>query len=152
MPNILGMSDEAFINSNPVPQVDPIYAAIQQVERKPYQSELDYFKSNPHVAGMASEDNRVVANPYSKISPEEMQAVKLNEFARLHMRKNGAPEFQLTNEQIEFLKGGSYKDASHSDRASTIAARILSGDPSAGKPSPEQLNYVDALRASMLKR
>lgn len=151
MPNILGMPDEMFTRVNPVPAVDPMLAAIQQAERKPYQSELDFFKKNTHVAGMASEDNRVVANPYSKISPEEMQAVKLNEFARLHMRKNGAPEFQLTNEQAAFLNGGSYKDAAHSDRASTIAARILSGDPSAGTPSDEQLNYVNTLRASMLK-
>lgn len=81
MPTILGMSDEMFTRVNPVPAVDPMLAAIQQAERKPYQSELDFFKKNTHVAGMASEDNHVVANPYSKISPEEMQAVKLNEFA-----------------------------------------------------------------------
>ena len=67
------------------------------------------------------------------------------------MRKNGAPEFQLTNEQAAFLNSYTYKDAAHSDRASTIAARILSGDFSAGVLSDEQLQYVNALRASMLK-
>lgn len=144
----LAMADEAQAQGKPV---DPMMQAIHQAERKPYQAELDYFKGNPHVAGMATEDNRVIANPYSKISPEEMQAVKLNELARIHMRVNGSPSFGLTKEQDTFLNGNTYKDASPQDRAATIAARLLSGDPSAGQPSDEQLKYVSELRNGMMK-
>jgi hypothetical protein len=37
--------------------------------RKPYAGELDYFKNNPSVAGMATEDNKVILNPYSRLTP-----------------------------------------------------------------------------------
>jgi hypothetical protein len=113
-----------------------------------YPGEDDYFKQNPHVAGMAAEDDRIIMNPYSKLNDAEKQAVMLNEAARVHMRRGtmAPPRFTLTPEQESaFAK---YSD-NPVDRASTVAARILSGDPSALKPTPEQQDYVQQLRKFM---
>ena len=97
--------------------------------RDPYESELEYFKTNPHVGGMATEDARVILNPYSQNVNRD--AIYQNELARLYMRENESPRFKLTPEQIKFLDATTYRNASPEDRNQTIAARILSGDPSA---------------------
>ena len=113
-----------------------------------FPSEDEYFKANPNVAGMAAEDDKVIINPYSKISEKEKEAVMLNEAARVHMRNKmiDAPNYDLTPEQLE--KFGSYsKDPN--DIRQTIAARILSGDPSAGQPTAAQQEYVNRLRQFM---
>ena len=113
-----------------------------------FPSEDEYFKANPNVAGMAAEDDKVIINPYSKISEKEKEAVMLNEAARVHMRNKmiDAPNYDLTPEQLE--KFGSYsKDPN--DIRQTIAARILSGDPSAGQPTQAQQEYVGRLRQFM---
>jgi hypothetical protein len=112
-----------------------------------YPGEDEYFKKNPHVTGMAAEDDKIIMNPYSTLKDAERQAVMLNEAARIHMRRNfEPPRFTLTPEQLEKL-GGYSKD--ENDIKATIAARILSGDPSAGAATPEQLEYVTRLRKFM---
>ena len=113
-----------------------------------YPGEDEYFKTNPHVAGMAADDDKIIMNPYSTLKDNERKAVMMNEAARVHMRNKliEAPNYDLTPEQNE--KFGSYsKDIN--DIRQTIAARILSGDPSAGQPTPAQLEYVDKLRQFM---
>lgn len=113
-----------------------------------FPGEDEYFKANPNVTGMAADDDKVILNPYSKISDKEKEAVMLNEAARVHMRKKliDAPNYDLTPEQTE--KFGSYsKDIN--DIRQTIAARILSGDPSAGQATPAQQEYVSRLRQFM---
>ena len=107
-----------------------------------------YFKANPHVTGMAADDDKIIMNPFSTLKDNEKQAVMLNEAARVHMRKKliDAPNFELTPTQTE--KFGAYsKDPN--DIRQTIAARILSGDPSAGDVTPEQQEYVSRLRQFM---
>lgn len=112
-----------------------------------YPGEDEYFRKNPHVAGMAAEDDKIIMNPYSKLSDVEKQAVMVNEAARVHMRRNfDAPTFTLTPEQEQMF--GSYS-TNPVDIRSTLAARILSGDPSAGKATPEQVEYVKRLRKFM---
>lgn len=113
-----------------------------------YPGETEYFEKNPHVAGMAAEDDKIILNPYSKLSDKEKQAVMLNEAARVHMRKGlmPAPRYELTEEQLKKL--GNYS-ANMDDIRQTLAARLLSGDPSAGAPTPEQLEYVTRLRSFM---
>ena len=106
--------------------------------RDPYESELKFFKSRPEVAGMATEDNKIILNPYSKISKEEQQAVANNEAMRLFMKvAKIAPEFELTSEQAKFFKGTEYEKDPVAARQ-TILARILSGDPSAKNVTEEQ--------------
>lgn len=113
--------------------------------RRPYLSELEYFKNNPHVAGMAAEDNSVILNPFSSLLPDEQKAVILNETARLYMRNNEmAPDFPVTQEQQGLL--GNY--GSPTDIRSTIAARTLSGDPSIA-PTQAQKQFSDLLRMRM---
>jgi hypothetical protein len=121
--------------------------------RNPEDSELDYFKSNPTVSGMAAEDNRVILNPYSKLSKKEKDAVALNEYGRIIMRTNPqfSPNFKLTDEQTKFLGSNTYKDAPEQDRMATIAARLLSGDPSAGTPTIDQLKFVNSLQEFLKK-
>ncbi len=123
---------------------------LEKLLRQPTDSENDYFKKNPHVGGMATSDSRVILNPFSPLSPEEKYAVAVNESARLHMRKSGSPKFELTPQQAESLKGTAYESNPIAARE-TIAARILSGDPSAGAPTKDQLDFVQKLRSSMFK-
>jgi hypothetical protein len=113
-----------------------------------FSGEEEFFKKNPHVAGMAAEDNRIIMNPYSQLKDNEKQAVMLNEAARVHMRTGNieAPRFMLTPEQENAFSGYS---SDPMDRLSTVAARILSKDPSALKPTTEQMEYVDRLRNFM---
>jgi hypothetical protein len=118
------------------------------VREQLYPGEEEYFKANPHVTGMAADDDKIIMNPFSTLKDNEKQAVMLNEAARVHMRKKliDAPNFELTPTQKE--KFGSYsKDPN--DIRQTIAARILSGDPSAGDATPEQQEYVSRLRQFM---
>lgn len=120
----------------------------KEILREPFEGELEYFKSNPTVSGMAAEDNKVILNPYSKLSKAEKDAVALNEYGRVIMRTNPqfAPNFKLTDEQVKFLGSNTYKDAPEQDRLATIAARLLSGDPSAGTPTIDQLKFVNSLQ------
>jgi hypothetical protein len=113
-------------------------------QREPYESELGFFLRNPGVAGMAAEDNRVTLNPFSLNSPEEQRAVAENEATRVHMRTNPdlAPRFDPTAEQAQ--RFGAY--GSPDDIRQTIAARLFSGDPSAGAASPAQVGFIDKLR------
>ena len=69
--------------------------------RDVYPGEDTYFKDNPHVGGMAAEDDRIILNPYSKLSEKEKQAVMMNEAARVHMRRGmiEAPRYDLSPEQ-----------------------------------------------------
>lgn len=121
---------------------------IAELIRKPEDSELEYFKSNPNVTGMAAEDDKIILNPYSKLSKKEKDAVALNEYGRIVMRTNPqyAPSFMLSDEQTKFLDSNTYKDAPKQDRLATIAARLLSGDPSAGTPTIDQLKFVNKLK------
>ncbi len=113
-----------------------------------FPGEDEYFRKNPHVAGMAADDDQIILNPYSTLTETEKQSVMLNEAARVHMRRGlmPAPRFDLTPEQQERLKGYS---SSLDDIRQTLAARLLSNDPSAGTPTPEQIEYVQRLRQFM---
>lgn len=96
---------------------------------------------------MATDDGAVVLNPYSSLTAKELDAVALNEAARVVMskRKDLCPEFQLTPEQgAAFAKYG----PEEAIRA-TVAARLLSGDPSALTPTPQQIAFVLRLAGEM---
>lgn len=117
-------------------------------ERKPYPSEYTHFLNNPKVAGMATEDNKIIINPYSKLSDAEKNGVRTNESARLFMRKNKIPlDFELTEKQRKvFSKYSQNED----DIKATIVGRILSGDKSAIDPTPEQHEYASNIKMKML--
>ena len=109
-----------------------------------YSGEDEYFKKNPNVSGMASfDDNRVILNPYTTLSPEQLKAVQVNEAARLYMNQYGTPNVSLTNEQQSNIAGlGSYAQADPNVQRSTILARILSGDKTGGIPTMEQQEAI----------
>lgn len=119
--------------------------------RKPYPSELDFFQKSPKVTGMATEDNRVILNPYSNLNKKEQQAVVDNETSRILIRteKIKKPNFSLTKEQENLLGETSYKGAKQEDRLATIAARLLTKDPTAGTATKEQQDYVEMLRQTL---
>ena len=120
--------------------------------RKPYAGELDYFKKNPSVAGMATEDNKVILNPYSNLKPEQYQSVAVNEASRILMRKpEFKPDFELTSQQKAFLDTTTYRNATEDERKATIAARLLSDDPSAGIPTAQQDAFVKTLKMQLFK-
>lgn len=119
--------------------------------RDPYQSELEFFKKRPEVAGMATEDNKIILNPYSKNTKKEQQAVAQNEALRLFMKVTKVlPEFDLTKEQQEFFKGTEYGTNPEAAKQ-TILARILSGDPSAKTATPEQLQAAKDLEMQIMQ-
>jgi len=110
---------------------------------KLFPGEDRYFKENPTVTGMAAEDNSVIINPYSSLSDAERSAVARNEAARVYMRRNNlTPSFGITPEQAQQFKGTSYESGGAA-MLRTLAARIFSGDPSAGEITPEQQVYVN---------
>ena len=121
--------------------------------RKPYESEMQYFEQNRNVAGMATEDGKVILNPFSGLKPEEYQSVAVNESARLLMKKDPSlvPNFDLTDQQIRMLDTGTYRNADQADRRATIAARLLAGDPSGGVPTSEQQVFVQSLRKRLFE-
>ena len=118
--------------------------------REPYPGELEYFKNNPTVGGMATEDNKIILNPYSTLTDEQKKSVALNEASRIYMRRQeNKPNFKLTPEQEEYLNSTTYKTASPEDRLATVAARLVSGDPSVKNPTPEQEVFSGTLRSKM---
>ena len=114
--------------------------------RDPYPSEGDFFKKNPHVAGMAAEDSQITLNPFSPLSQQEKNAVALNEAYRLYMRETQAkPEFSLTPEQSAQFKGTEYEKNPEMAKH-TIIARFLSGDPSVLNATDDQIAYAELIR------
>jgi hypothetical protein len=99
------------------------------------------------VGGYAAEDDAVVLNPYSSLSAPEREAVVRNETARILMRSGRVPPplFSLTPEQSG--RFGEYGPVEA--QRSTVAARLVSGDPSAGRGTPEQLSYAEQLRGHL---
>ena len=123
----------------------------KSIERKPYPSEDDFFKKNPNVAGMATEDDRVIINQYKNMTPAERSSVVKNETIRIKMRKSGfIPDIKITEQQKKAFAGTAYGKDENALKQ-TIIARILSGDPSA-QATPEQIRYAKSLDMNNLKR
>lgn len=124
------------------PRLGPTFYGVPQ--RGLYPGEDQYLKANPHVGGMAAEDDQIIVSPYSTLSATEKNAVARNEAMRVLMRTGQvpAPTFDLTPEQG--LRFGGYSPEMQ-DRRETVAARMFSGDPSAGAPSMDQVNYRNML-------
>ena len=61
-----------------------------------FNGEDKFFKENPSVSGMASEDNTIILNPYSD-NKINMNAVARNEGFRLYLKNNKIkPKFKKT--------------------------------------------------------
>ncbi len=122
--------------------------------RTPYASEVEYFKKNNHVTAMAAEDGRIIFNPFSKLTPEQRNAVGQNEATRLWLRENKIdPQFNMTPEQTKFFAGTDYgKPENAMMLKHTLIGRILSGDPSAGAVTPMQKQWADWVMENLQKR
>jgi len=95
---------------------------------------------------MATEDNKVILNPFSRLTPQQKESVLLNEKTRVYMRLTGNhPNFSLTPEQEDLFKNYSKNPQDIKD---TIAARMLSGDNSTGNTTQEQKQSLDNLLRS----
>lgn len=136
------------IEYGPPSKSNSVKQAAPSLEREPYTSEVEFFKQNPRTAGMATEDNQVIVNPYSNLSEIERKALIKNETSRVLMRNmpsNERPSFSITPEQRSAFKNY----GSEQDIRETIAARILSGDPSAGAATQEQMAFASSLEGKM---
>ena len=133
-----GRSPEARVTA-------PMLAPMSQwgMYRQPYVSESAFFAANPHVAGMAAADDRVILNPRAGLDEVGKKAVFDNERTRILLRH--FPMFdgvRLSPEQErKFARYGGPVDRIH-----TVLARLLSGDPSAGEPTFLQSNAVQRIR------
>lgn len=107
-----------------------------------YDTEKDYFRNHPEVAGMATEDDRVIFNPYSNVHPKYSDNIYKNEASRILMRNSeDRPSYDLTEQQKQ-----AFKDyGSDQDIRETIAARAFSGDSSSGDLTQEQQEYLKKL-------
>jgi hypothetical protein len=144
-----GVSPFATGSDLRIPSGQDVYGV--PIRKELFPTEDEYFKANPNVAGMAADDNQIILNPYSELSDSEKQSVALNEAARVRMRQGmvQAPTFDLTEEQQAKFMDYSPNVA---DIRATIASRILSGDPSAGIPTADQMQYVDELRQNLPRK
>jgi hypothetical protein len=118
---------------------------LSHLMREPYPGELEYFRKSPHVGGMATEDGRIILNPYSPLQPHEKASVVQNEAARLAMHGMAQPPM-MNKQQSGYLAtadgGKPYGGGNDRAQRETIIGRALSGDPSAGQLSPEQTAYA----------
>lgn len=124
--------------------------------RDPYKSELEFFKKRPEVAGMATDDSKIILNPFSTLSKNELNSVLQNEALRIFMRQNEVnPSFDLTKSQMEAFRGSEYENDSNASKQ-TILARILTGDPSAKDASLDQTieaqSIMDRIKAMQQRR
>lgn len=120
----------------------------EPLQRMPHPKELEFFHQNRSVAGYASSDGKIVMNPFANLAPEERHAVMQNELYRLLTRDQVLPRFagELTSEQAKTLAANPfYSKATPEEQVDTVMGRLLSGDPSAGAPSPEQQKYLDEI-------
>ena len=139
----------ALLGHNPATsERKPVPPPFGVDERPPSQSEIDFFNRSG-VPGYAAEDGKIVLNP-TPPPGINMNAIRLNEGARVFMRNNPEyqPAFDLTPEQTQALSTTDYANAPIEDQRATLAARLLSGDPSAGTPTPEQRLFVERLRGA----
>lgn len=115
-------------------------------QRQPCPREIEFFRNHPHITGMAADDGRVILSPFSELTDHQKRAVSLNEAARIFMVREGlTPQFDLTPAQkAKFISYGPI-DA----QRATVAARLLSGDPSAMTPTDKQIAFVRDLAAAM---
>ncbi len=115
--------------------------------REPWPSETVFFRDHLEVTGMAADDDRVVLNPFANLTDIQRGAVLINEAARVVMRRRPdlQPTFDLTEEQRIVFAGYGLID----DVRATIAARLLSSDPSAGTPTSAQVEFVQRLACEM---
>ena len=123
----------------PSPAVMPNFKDYK--ERKPSTSELDFFRRSG-VPGYAAEDGSVVINPVQQPGVN-YESVRINEHVRLLIRggKVQPPNFQITTAQQQRFKDYGSLD----DIRATIAARLVSGDPSAGEATEEQRSYMNSI-------
>jgi len=115
-------------------------------QREPWPSEIEFFRVHLKITGMAADDSRVILSPFSQLTESQKKAVALNEAARIFMDREGLiPEFPLTPAQEAAFASYGPMNA----RCATIAARLLSGDPTALAPTREQITFVRGLAAAM---
>lgn len=133
----------------------PRYAGYETRDITP--SEDTFFQKNPHVAGMATEDKRIITNPHSGLPPQQNELVRMLEASRLYMNDNNInPDFELTPNQVDFFNdpsmkvvgGVQYRDNPNAAKQSIIS-RIIVGDPSAQDVTPEQQSYADMISEKM---
>jgi len=120
--------------------------------RRPHQSELMYFGNNQNVSGMATEDGKIILNPYLKNKDIDFDAVGRNEATRLYLReKKITPEFELTNKQINSFYGTPY-EKNRDMMKHTILGRIISGDPSALDITEDQKRLAASIKKELESR
>lgn len=123
--------------------------------RVPEGLEEYFFAGNPNVAGMADfGSNTVVLNPYSNLDKQGRDSVATNELSRLVMNERGYPmKFDVTPEQQSTFQGTVYGKPENQDQLrQTLIARIIAGDPSAGKPTTDQEAWANLIRMFMPNR
>jgi len=122
--------------------------------REPFLKEANYFDQNRNVTGMATEDGKIILNPFSGLSKEQSQAVAKNEAIRLFLRESKLePDFDVTPAQLESFKGTKYADPENELHLKhSLISRILTNDSSAGEVTEDQQGWADYVLKQLEKR
>lgn len=114
-------------------------------ERAATESERDFFKRRPDVAGYAADDKTVVLNPFAEKSDQWKASILKNERIRQYLRDYPKDfSFPIASHQEEWAKNNEYgKDKGALQQS--IVARILAGDDSLAPYHPAQLRAAQGV-------
>jgi hypothetical protein len=108
-------------------------------------SERKWFTKNPRIAGYAAPDNAVVFNPDLSHKTSVRRSIYINEAVRIFLREHRiVPRVSITKAQLVRFRGTAYEHNMSALRQ-TLIARIVAGDRSASRITPEQIGYATAL-------
>lgn len=135
MGSLLGNSNYEYLQLNP----------YDKLVRKPYDSEIDFFKNLAYpVAGMATEDDKVIINPFNGLNGRQNNALKKLEASRIFMRQNNLnPSFELTPGQKQFFSNTPYKDLPNESKQSMVSRFLVNDFGTQTAPTPEQQKYSE---------
>ena len=135
MGSLLGNSNYEYLKQNP----------YDKLVRKPYPSELDFFKNLHYpVAGMATEDNRIIINPNNGLNEKQNNALKKLEASRIYMKQNNLnPNLDLTPGQKQFFNNTPYRDLPNESKQSMISRFLVNDYGTQTTPTVEQQRYTD---------
>lgn len=116
------------------------------------EAEISWFESNLNISGYASDDGKIVINPFTTLCKDELDAVCINEAIRLFMREHKiVPRIRPTKRQLSFFRGTAY-EGNNGELKKTIIARIVSGDPSAQDFTPHQKRVANEIQKLAQKK
>jgi len=126
--------------------------------RSPDMAETGFFNKNLNVAGMATDDNKVIFSPsfQQNATPLQKKGLYYLESARNHMKTDDSwKSIEFTPEQEKWFKslGDEYYSKMGDYTKQTLVSRILGGDEIPNAPFTDaQKSIADTIWNNMMKK